>query len=143
MLIECLRPESLWWDCIPVSASSAVVRFFLDRCELLCHQQRALPRLPSKHTVPPQTGPEALSQLDTIFEFLSIFQHSIQGSPKPPKVLRYASHTNTGGLVEPRKMGSLGTSLKKTNWFVPSIAAAETPVLPFLPSPMTWPALAS
>ena len=141
---ECPRPENLWWDWIPVSAPSAVVvQSFLDRCKPLCHQQQALPRLLSRHTVPPRTGPAALPQHGTIFEILSIFQHNIRSIPKPPKVHRYASQSDTGGLGEPRKMASLGNSLKKTKWFAPTIASVKTPVLPFLPSPMTWPALAS
>ena len=144
LIVGCPRQENLWWDRIPVSAPSvAVMQPFLDRCKSLCHQQRAQPRLPSKRIVPPRTGPAALPQHSTILEFLSIFQRNIRGSPKPPKVHRYSSHSDTGGLGEPRKMASLGNSLKKAKGFAPTIATTKTPTSSFLPSPMTWPALAS
>ena len=144
LISGCPRPENLWWDWIPVSAfSAAVMQSFLDWCKPLCHQQRAQPRLPSKRIVPPRTGSAALPQHSTTLEILSIFQRSIKNSPKPPKVHRYSSQPDTGGLGEPRKMVSLGNSLKKAKGFAPTIAATKTPTLSFLPSPMMWPALAS
>ena len=63
--------------------------------------------------------------------------------PKPPSVLRIASKLSTGGLGEPRKMISLGKLTCRGEWVAPSIATAKTPVLPFLPTPMTWQALVS
>ena len=137
----CLCLDNLCWDQIP--ASSAVARSFLACCKLPRHQQQTLSRLPSKHTVPPRTGPAALSQLGTIFEILCIFQPSILDMPKPPEAPRYASQLHKGGLGEPRKMASLGNSLRKAKGFAPTIATAETSVLPFLPTSMTWPAFAN